>query len=66
MAEEATRTFKEMLLYKLDRTLAVGGIIGITVVSLVLANEQVALVGIGALGGFLGAKAVTTNTTKPE
>lgn len=54
------RTFKELILYKIDRTLAVVGIVAVTALALWQANEQVALVGIGALGGYLGAKATTS------
>jgi len=60
MAEEATRTFKEMLLYKLDRTLAIAGVVAITIIALFVGVYEVAIAGVGILGVYAGTK----NTAK--
>jgi len=54
-------TPKQYILYKLDRTLAILGIIGIALAALVILKvadaQQIAIASIGVLGGYIGGRA---------
>lgn len=53
------RTLKEMLLYKMDRTVAVVGVVAVAVYAVYLGSEaalQVAMVAVGGLVAYLGVK----------
>lgn len=58
------RSFREMLLYKMDRTIAIFGIVVIGFYALVVYSTknadslQVSLTALGALGGYIGGRAV--------
>jgi len=51
----------QYILYKLDRTLAILGIIGIAMGALVILKvadaQQIAIASIGVLGGYIGGRA---------
>ena len=52
---EECRTIQEYILYKLDRTLAILGIIGIAVVALfIYGNDSAVQIATGAIGGLVG------------
>jgi type IV secretory pathway VirB2 component (pilin) len=57
---------KQLLLYKLDRTLAVIGVVilGLMAMQNPESDSQVALVGIGGLVTFIGAKAAMSGSGK--
>jgi len=65
MTEEITPTKPltpvQYILYKLDRTLAIIGIIGIAMGALVILKvadaQQIAIASIGVLGGYIGGRA---------
>lgn len=53
--EPECRTIQEYILYKLDRTLAILGIIGIAVVALfIYAGAEGVQIATGAIGGLVG------------
>ena len=54
-AEPSTYEPLEYVLYKMDRTLAIMGIIGIAVVALfIYANDSAVQIATGAIGGLVG------------
>ncbi len=59
--EQVPKTFREMMLYKMDRTLAIAGLIGIGIVAMVISNlsttavQIVTVVGSG-LVGYIGGR----------
>lgn len=50
------RKLKELLLYKVDRTVAIVGLVLVALVALYLKQENVAMAAVGALGVYVGAK----------
>ena len=59
--EPVCQTTSQYILYKLDRTLAILGIIGIAMGALVVLKvadaQQIAIAAIGVLGGYVGGRA---------
>ena len=60
MAEEPVcRTFKEMFFYKIDRTLAILGIIALGIWALHIKTPEsinLAVAAVGVLGGYVGGR----------
>jgi len=57
---EPTRTFKEMILYKIDRSAAIAGIVVMGLAALYIRSEssmQIAALCAGALATYIGNKA---------
>lgn len=59
--DEECRTLGEYLLYKLDRTLTILGVVAIAIVAMILISQdqaqQVATAAVGGLIGYLGGRA---------
>ena len=59
--EEQKPTIPAYILYKLDRTIAIAGIICIAMGALILLKvadaQQIAIAAIGVLGGYIGGRA---------
>ena len=57
--EGAVRNIKEMLLYKVDRTLAIAGLIVMGIWALKISTPesiQLAMAAVGVLGGYIGGR----------
>lgn len=50
------RTIKELMLYKVDRTLAIVGLSAVTITALILGHKEVASMGVGGLAAYIGGK----------
>lgn len=57
--EGSARNLKEMLLYKVDRTLAIAGLIVLGIWALKISTSesiQIAMAAVGVLGGYIGGR----------